>query len=133
MFGLMRRVRQREEGAALVEFALVAPLLALLLFGIIEFGRVFNAKVTYTHAAREAVRVVAVTDPADPAAEATAAALDAGRDLNPATLAVTTEACDAGTIGKATVTVGAPFEIFIPFFGNPTFDISGSATMTCEG
>lgn len=48
--------RRRERGATLVEFAVVAPLLFLLLFGIIEFGRVvatFNAVNT---AAREGAR-----------------------------------------------------------------------------
>jgi Flp pilus assembly protein TadG len=126
MFTFMRRVRQREEGAAIVEFALVAPLLVLLLFGIIQFGRVFNAKVTYTHAAREAVRVVAVTGDAT-AAET--AASNASQDLNPATLTVVIDDCSDG---EATANVSAPFELEIPFFGNPTLDIGGSATMTCE-
>lgn len=56
--GVDRRV-PNENGATLVEFAVVAPLLFLLLFGVIEFGR---AVVTYTAvntAAREGARYAA--------------------------------------------------------------------------
>jgi len=51
---------KREEGQALVEFALVATLLLLLLFGAIEFGRVFHAYHVITSAAREGARAAAV-------------------------------------------------------------------------
>ena len=45
-----------ERGQSLVEFALVVPVLLLLLFGIIDFGRVFHASLTIDHAGREAAR-----------------------------------------------------------------------------
>ena len=49
--------RERSErGAAAVEFALVMPLLLLLVFGIVEFGLIMNRQITVTHAAREGVR-----------------------------------------------------------------------------
>ncbi|HKU29947.1 MAG TPA: TadE/TadG family type IV pilus assembly protein, partial [Arthrobacter sp.] len=41
-----------ERGAAAVEFALVAPILVLLVLGIMEFGRAYNAQVSLTNAAR---------------------------------------------------------------------------------
>lgn len=49
-----------EEGAAAVEMALVLPLLLLLLFGIIDFGRALNAQITVTEAAREGARAAAL-------------------------------------------------------------------------
>ena len=49
-----------EQGAAAVEMALVLPLLLLLLFGIIDFGRVLNAQITLTEAAREGARAAAL-------------------------------------------------------------------------
>ena len=57
----MRRLDwKNERGAAAVEFALVFPLLILVLFGIIEFGAMFNAQLLVTSAARESARVMAV-------------------------------------------------------------------------
>ncbi len=49
-----------EDGAVLVEFALVSPLLFLILFGIIEFGWLFGNELDTRHATREASRLVAV-------------------------------------------------------------------------
>jgi len=64
-----RRLRD-ESGQALVEFAIVASLLVLLVFGIMDFGRLLFAQMTLQHAIREAGRF-AVTgnklpDPSDP-------------------------------------------------------------------
>ena len=52
--------RQRERGANLIEFALVAPFLILLLFGIIEFAWLFGQDLTIKHGAREGARLAAV-------------------------------------------------------------------------
>jgi len=49
-------VRRDQQGAAAVEFALLLPLLVLLLFGMIEFGFAFNSRIQATNAAREAAR-----------------------------------------------------------------------------
>ncbi|MBZ0258666.1 pilus assembly protein, partial [bacterium] len=45
-----------ERGSATVEFALVLPILMLLLFGIIEFGRVLSVQHLLNTAAREGAR-----------------------------------------------------------------------------
>ena len=52
----MNRGRGNELGASLVEFALVAPLLFLLLFGVIEFARLGHGFTTVWTAAREGAR-----------------------------------------------------------------------------
>ena len=54
----MKRVVQHlnERGAALVEFAIVLPLLLLLAFGIIEFGFLLYNKAMLTNASREGAR-----------------------------------------------------------------------------
>jgi len=54
---LLNRRRSARKGAAVVEMAVVTPLLLTLLFGLIEFGWVFMVKETLTNAAREACRV----------------------------------------------------------------------------
>ncbi|MHB1593083.1 MAG: TadE/TadG family type IV pilus assembly protein [Streptosporangiaceae bacterium] len=53
----------RDRGAVAVEFALLLPLLLLIIFGIIDFGRAFNAQVTLTQAAREGARLEALGQP----------------------------------------------------------------------
>jgi Flp pilus assembly protein TadG len=59
-------LRLREGGQALAEFALIMPLFAVLLLGLLDFGRVIYAQNTVSEAAREATRVGAV----EPAATA---------------------------------------------------------------
>lgn len=49
-------------GQALVEFALVVPIVLLLALGIVEFGRAWNAHQVLTDAAREAARTAVVDD-----------------------------------------------------------------------
>ena len=51
MFGLF--VGDREKGASLVEFAVVLPLLILLVFGIMEAGWLFAQQVEVRNAAEE--------------------------------------------------------------------------------
>lgn len=57
---LRRRRTGDDEGASLVEFALVFPILALFLFGIIEFGWAFSQHLDVRHGAREGARLAAV-------------------------------------------------------------------------
>jgi Flp pilus assembly protein TadG len=52
----------RERGAAAVEFALLLPLLLLIIFGTIDFGRALNAQITLTQAAREGARLASIGD-----------------------------------------------------------------------
>ena len=56
----VKRFRRESSGAAMVEFAIVAPLLFALIFGIIDFGRVFFLYNNLTNAAREGARLGAV-------------------------------------------------------------------------
>jgi Flp pilus assembly protein TadG len=64
--GRRMTVRRRDErGAAMVEFAMILPLLVLLTFGIIEFGVAFNASSSVSQASRAGGRTAAIfsTDP----------------------------------------------------------------------
>jgi hypothetical protein len=66
------RRRRSERGAAAVEMALVLPVLLFLVFGIIDFGRMLNAQITLTEAAREGARATALgQDPASRVQRAT--------------------------------------------------------------
>jgi Flp pilus assembly protein TadG len=55
-----------ERGTALVEFALVLPLLALILFGVLDFGKAYNYWIDETHLASEGARYAAVDQNPDP-------------------------------------------------------------------
>ncbi len=52
----MRANRARQHGTAAVEFALVLPILLLIVFGIIEFGVALYDKAVITNASREGAR-----------------------------------------------------------------------------
>lgn len=57
------RFWRSEEGQALTEFALVIPVLLLLILGLVEFSRAWNTKQVLTDAAREALRSSVVASP----------------------------------------------------------------------
>lgn len=60
--GLLLRKGGRERGATLVEFAIVLPLLLLLLFGLVEFARIVTEFTTVRTAAREGARFATTVD-----------------------------------------------------------------------
>lgn len=61
--------RRTQRGQSLVEFALVAPLLLLVILGTIEFSFLYQSTNTVNFAAREGARVGAVLGPTDAAAD----------------------------------------------------------------
>src|SRR6056297_2066121 len=56
---------KNKKGQAMVETIFVLPLLFLLIFGIIEFGRIYFTYSILSNAAREGARYAAVHEPAD--------------------------------------------------------------------
>jgi Flp pilus assembly protein TadG len=58
-------------GQALVEFAMVLPLLMLLIFGIIEFALINASIGAFNFATQDAARFAAIAGPTDPTADAT--------------------------------------------------------------
>jgi len=55
-----RRTGREEQGAQLVEFAFLVPILLLLIFGALDFGRAYFSWIILTNGAREGARVAAV-------------------------------------------------------------------------
>jgi Flp pilus assembly protein TadG len=60
MAKLIARLRQREEGAELIEMAIVLPLLLLLFMGMVDFGFLFQRFVVLSNAAAEGARVASL-------------------------------------------------------------------------
>jgi Flp pilus assembly pilin Flp len=61
----LRRLGANQQGTTLVEFALVAPVLILVLVASLDFARALNAYVTIANASREGARYAAVHPDAD--------------------------------------------------------------------
>ena len=57
----LKNTIKNERGQTMTEFAFVLPILLVLLFGIIQFGIIFNNYVALTDAARAASRKGAVS------------------------------------------------------------------------
>lgn len=62
---LLSKLRKNEKGQSLVEFALVLPILLLLVLGMLEYGWMLNAKISVTGAAREGARASSVVGKAN--------------------------------------------------------------------
>jgi len=106
-----RRITRDETGQTMAEFAIVLPVLCVLLFGIIQLGIVFNNYVTLTDAVRAGARQAAVSrNDGDPTGATTTAVRSSAADLNQTNLGVTVNsAWTAGT--PVTVTATYPYSI----------------------
>ena len=100
-----------ERGQTMAEFAVVLPILVVLLFGIMQF----------TDAARAGARKAAVSrQSGDPAGDCRKAVLAAAADLDQAVLAPTVQCKSAWTPGSD-VEVDASYPYNITLFGLPVF------------
>jgi Flp pilus assembly protein TadG len=136
-----------ERGAVLVEFALVLPLLLILVFGMLEFGKAFNYWIDTTHLANEAARWAVVNH--NPGAgtlqeyvKGQANTLEL-RDGGTASIPSGDEAEVCISFPSGTDNVGDPVQVtvtatyhWIPFvgdrIGSANVTITGSATMRLE-
>lgn len=104
-----------ERGQTMTEFALVLPLLVMLLFGIIQFGITFNNYITLTDAVRAGARQGAVSRHLDdPEGAAEEQVRDAATDLKAADLDV--DVTSTWTTGED-VTVEASYPYSIKLLG----------------
>ena len=114
---------RRDSGASLIEFAILMPLLVLLLLGIVEFGWGLAQQIDVRHKARETLRLAIVDAPlADIVSRACDNDIVAGSDVTQ--ILLNTEA-DPG--GAASVEIIANLRQITGFFGfvwGPTPTIS---------
>lgn len=136
MHRLAMRFREadRSRGAAAVEFAIVLTLLLLIVFGIIDFGRAYNAKVTLAQAAREGARLVALNQ-----SNVVSRTQAAATGLSPVSVNVV-QSCPAGATqgADAKVTVTYTFNFVTPLMAlirhaaGPV-TLTGVGEMPCAG
>jgi Flp pilus assembly protein TadG len=122
-----------DRGATAVEFALLLPLLLLIVLGIVDFGRMLNAQVTLTQAAREGARLVALGQPNVPGRTQAAAT-----GLSPVGVSIQS-ACPvgAGPGSNGVVQTTYTFQFtpglgyLVSFFGGA--GLSGQTTLSAQG
>ncbi|WP_105033227.1 TadE/TadG family type IV pilus assembly protein [Arthrobacter ruber] len=125
----------RERGAAAVEFALLLPVLILILLGIMEFGRAFNTQAVLTGAARESVRVMVISEDTSRAKTAAVTAGVLRPELTASNIAITVpgstaaDPCPAGS--TASVTVSYSLSTLTGIAG--PFNMTGKGVMLCGG
>ena len=134
----MRRRTDKERGVIAVEFAIVFPLLALIFFGIVQFGIAFSKYEVYTGAAREGARFAAVRCaplrtngclPGDISNKVISAAAGYAITGTPTGSIV----CSGSTVGQSvTVSWTQSIAISIPFWKNVTATPTISAVFRCE-
>ena len=110
---MRRRSGRGERGAELVEFAIALPLLLLIMFGIVDFGFLFQRYEVLTNAAREGARLAALPGyvEADVSARVNAYLTAAGVPGG-ATTSLAIEPVSAGgrTFNVARVTVSSSYQ-----------------------
>ncbi len=127
-------VMRKSRGQAIIEFAILLPLLLIVLLGITEFGRVFMTANLLTQAAREGVRIAAV------GGDSTAVATRVNEVLSGANITILPSGIQlagpnpADASKKVTVTVESTFQFLggtiLPF---ATLPLTGTAVMRFEG
>ncbi len=104
-----------QSGQGLVEFALVVPVLLLILFGVLDLGRSFHTYISLTNAAREAARYAAVNNTSATSAQA---AQEFGSVSGCVNGSLTFADSGGGRGNPYTVTVTCQFQLVTPLIGN---------------
>lgn len=119
----------RESGAAAVEFALVLPVLLILILGMIEFGFLTFLNSSAAGAAREGAREMAIHNDQGLAQGRASSAFSNATGRVPTSVSVP-PSCTAGQ--PVVVTVTYSYATLTSFFG-ATFAASGTGEMRCAG
>lgn len=149
--GDRRRRDGTESGAVAIEFAMVLPILVILVFGIVQFGLLLHRQHGIHAAAREGARLAAL---ADATSEDIVVRIDEGLADVPLpegrTVVITapspygtrsfedgaspdTDAPCAGNTGSpVTVVIETETTLEVPMWGTSTVDVTGTGEFRCE-
>lgn len=126
-------MHRSESGQAALEFVIIAPMLLLLLAGIVEFGIILNQTLVVTAAAREGVRAAAV---GGNDAAVTAASKAVAKSIDGGSLAVVVSPAVRTSGQSVSVIVTNPVPISIPMIskilGTSNYTVKGEANMRME-
>lgn len=137
----MRDPKRSESGQSLLEFALVLPILALMLLGIIDFGLIFSRWLVVEHAARDAARFASL---GGSAAQAQVMATQEAQNNAVANVTIgpftppplpSGQTSTAPALTQVTVTIQSQVTLFDPLLttllGNP-YTVHSTVTMLVE-
>lgn len=128
-----------EKGQAAVEFALVLPILLILIFGIIDFGRILYTKNALTSLSQEAARHASIYYASEDDTTTQSYAINHAGTLDPDSFTVSSVTFSDGEISGSDVVATLTYELYyitpiinlIPGIENP-FYITSSATFRAE-
>jgi Flp pilus assembly protein TadG len=104
-----------EKGQSLVETALILPILLLLLFGIVDFGRLLHAYLTIDHAGREAARFASVSvQSTDAEIRARVTSTATGLNIDPNAIIIDPPASGRTSGKDVTITIPYKFNFITP-------------------
>lgn len=129
-----RGTRTSESGASMAEFALVFPLLVIVVFGIVEFGIAFTKAQAIEAAAREGARLASIAPTTVAEVETRVDEALAGIPMaSPPTVTVSPGPCANRPGEKVTVVVTAQHLLNIPLvLSNQAVTLNGTAVFRCE-
>jgi Flp pilus assembly protein TadG len=126
--------RHRHRATAIVEMAVVTPLLLTLVFGVIEFGWVFMVRQSLTNAAREGCRVAVLQNSTESQVLARVDSYMAGTGLTGYSVDYTPSNPPATVVETVRVSIPyADISLVGSFFGPIDFDLGSTCSMRKEG
>lgn len=135
----MKALRRDDRGAAAVEFALVLPVLVLIVFGIAQFGLAFAQVLSLNSGARQGARLgvvegatcSGVVSETKKAAETVGiVASDADLTVPPPGACPGSPPCTGRRGQPLVVTISKPFDVNLPFFS--PLSLTGKGEYRCE-
>jgi Flp pilus assembly protein TadG len=131
-----RSSRHDERGAAAVEFAMILPLLIVLVFGIVQFSIAYNRQQGLHAAAREGARVASLpnTTQSDITDRVNDALTGITFESTPS-ITVTpnvTQPCLGNSGESVTVEVVGVTQLDIPLWGTQSLTLTGEGNFRCE-
>ncbi|GAA0231230.1 TadE family protein [Cryptosporangium japonicum] len=125
-----------DRGAAAIELAIILPILLVMIFGIIDFGRIINTQMALTEASREAARAYAFGQ--TPANSLSRAQLITGDSTTAIDSSVPCPAAGATAANTASVTLRQTYTYITPIMAllgtaGSTRTLKSTGVMACVG
>lgn len=134
----MKKFINKEKGQALIEFALILPILLILVGGIIDFGWLFYNQSSLNNAAREGARYAIVQTAKTERIQLITTKINSvtPQSLKPVTIEINYSNIQTPLLGDVTIKLSAEVRILTPVMGvfvsGQKRTISAQATMKVE-